>query len=177
MISFEVDTAEIRKALADVSIEISVTVVKKAVDETSEQLRSMMSLDAASAGYSSVGQKSSASGWKWSTSGRIPRSIKVSKKFRKGKDFSKGDYGRKVFSARSNTVPYSNRARHTNLVVHGFRQFVPTGVPGKGNVRRSRVKPDHPANKIFNNSILAAQKILEQNVIRELNKTLKKLEK
>lgn len=169
----EVDTTEVMQMLSGIRADMVKIAVPKAVDQTSRQVQKQMV--AASSQYSTVTKKT-VGRWSWETYGRIPRSVSVSKLFKKGKDFNSksGDRGRKVFITVRRGVTESKRAPHWNLVVYGHRQMIPTGIPGKGQVRQSKRKPRQPGNRMFDPVAAGTLGMLKKNLVHQLKAVFKK---
>lgn len=168
----QVDYSEVTKMLAGIEHGLIKKAIPKAIAQTANQTRSIMKGDAAY--YSAVTDKSKGR-WKWQTYGRIPRAITISKAFKRGKDFNakEGDSGRKVFIQTARNKPDSQRAPHWNLVVYGHKQMIPTGKPGRGEVRQSKRKPYQPGNPMFNGTYSRVPAILRKNLIHQMKATLK----
>lgn len=177
MIIVDVNSSQIQALLQTVSAQLSEKVAAAAVNKTAATLKRMMISEASSAGFGQLAQKHSASGWSWETLGRMPRAIQTSKFFRarttKSAVINKGDKGKKIFITRSRGKPFTSRMPHAHLLISGHRQFVPTGLPGKGQVRLSRTKPFEPARPVFIRSPLAAQKLLVHQLEIELRRVIK----
>lgn len=101
-------------------------------------------------------------GWEWQRKARIPASIRIGKRWR-----IKGYAAGRVFIGRGKQYDAGKRAHHANPLIAGYRQFVPTGIPGKGNVRFTKMQPPRP---LFALVIPQAQKILTDTLKRALKK-------
>lgn len=169
----EVDMSEVERMLSGIKTDMLKIAVPKAVDQTSRQVGRQMQV--AASAYSTVTKKQ-VGRWSWETFGRIPRAVTVSKLFKKGKDFNAktGDRGRKVFITVKKGVAESKRAPHWNLVVYGHRQMIPTGIPGKGQVRQSKRKPRQPGNMMFAPVAAGALGMLKKNLVHQLKAVFKK---
>jgi hypothetical protein len=177
----EVDVSEVQKMLAGINRDILKTAIPKAVDQTAKQTQRSMVVDASR--YSVVTEKTKGR-WKWQTYGRIPRAITISKLFKRNKSgFSAkdGDRGRKVFIQRRKGAPESRRAVHWNLVVHGFKQWIPTGqkAPSRPNkaglyTRRSKLNPVKPPHPMFNATAAKTLPLLKSNLVHQLKLAFKK---
>lgn len=176
----EVDVSDVQKMLAGINRDILKTAIPKAVDLTAKQTQRAMVVDAGQ--YSVVTQKTEGR-WKWQTYGRIPRAITISKLFRRGRDFDSksGDRGRKVFIQTRRGAPESRRAPHWNLIVHGFKQWIPTGekAPSKPNkaglyTRRSKLNPVKGPHPMFNTTALRTLPLLKNNLVHQLKLAFKK---
>lgn len=169
---FEIDTKEVMSMLNGISENVVKKAVPKAVDRTAEQVQTSMVRDAASL---SVVTNKTKRRWKWETYGRIPRSTVISKLFRKGKNFdaSKGDRGRKVFIQTAKGVGFARRAPHWNLVIYGHKQWIPTGIPGKGQVRLSKKAYEPGRPTMYLSTVLKAQGLLQKNMENQLKLAVK----
>jgi hypothetical protein len=173
MIVVDVDSTEVQRMLRSLSDSIADAVAGRAVSMTATQLKRSMSNEARSAGFGKVSNKRSKSGWEWETLGRMPRAVQVSKFFRTGRGVAKGDKGKKIFLARGRKYLYTNRMPHAHLIIAGYRQMIPTGLPGVGQVRPSQLKPFHPGRDVFSASPKSAKVLLTRNLRQLLRKKIK----
>jgi hypothetical protein len=171
MFAVIVDTTDARKSLSALSKDLEDEVVKKSVDLAAAKIAKMMAAEATASGLGAVGDSKSDTGWKWETWGRIPRSIAVSKPFKR--HIAKGDRGRKVYPSRSRKNPYTKRAAHAHLVILGHRKFIPTGIPGKGQVRLSK-KGYQPGRNLFRSSAIRAPQVFYETMESTLKRIIKK---
>jgi hypothetical protein len=169
----EVDTSEVMQMLDGIKDNIVKIAVPKAVNQTANQVRS--SMVSAASNYKTVTKKTKGR-WSWETYGRIPRAVTISAAFKKGKGFDAkgGDRGKKVFITVRKGVSESKRAPHWNLVVYGHRQMIPTGIPGKGQIRQSKRKPMQPGSSMFAPVAASALGMLKKNLVHQLKAAVKK---
>lgn len=171
--SISVDISEVKQMLSGITNDMLKVAIPKAVDQTANNVQKSMVSDASK--YAVVTEKT-VGRWHWQTFGRIPRAVTISKLFKRGKDFNAktGDRGRKVFIQTRVGAPESKRAPHWNLVVYGHRQMIPTGIPGKGQVRQSKRKPYQQGNSMFDGTASKALNLLKKNLAHQLKLAFKK---
>lgn len=171
--SISVDISEVKQMLSGITDDMLKVAIPKAVDQTATQVKKLMVT--ASSEYAVVTTKTKGR-WSWETFGRIPRAVTISKLFKKNKDGSfnakTGDRGRKVFVAKRRGLPESKRAPHWILVATTHRQMIPTGIPGKGQVRQSKRKPYQLGNDMF--SGIKPLSLLKKNLVHQLKLAFKK---
>ena len=113
----------------------------------------------------------SKNGWSWQRKGRIPTSIAAGKVWVSRKD---GTLRGRLFSFKriggAGKPKATTRAYHTNPLVAGYRQFVPTGKPGKGNVRFTKMQPPRP---IFDSAKAQASSLFVVQITKAINKALR----
>jgi hypothetical protein len=98
--------------------------------------------------------------WTWQTKGRIADAIKVGKRWR-----VKGYAAGRLFTKSSSDA--GKRAPHANPLIAGYRQMIPTGLPGKGQVRFSKNQPPRPLYALIKGD---AQRILTDTLKRAIKK-------
>lgn len=167
MFSVSVDASQLTSLVRDLGRNFEAKVMTRAIDSAAKTTAKTVSNTASAMGLSKVGT-SQAGGWTWNTLGRIPRAVKISRKWSKP-----GKVGKKVFITRAKTRLYSQRAAHANLTIGGFNQWVPTGKPGKGQVRRSKRNPVKAPRPIFALASLQAQSVFTKAATDALNRALK----
>jgi hypothetical protein len=158
-LTFEVDDSELRAKIARLSAErltkdLYMPVLKAVL--TTLQRRAVGTAKAQGLDQTTEKTKNR---WTWSTRARIPASIKVGKRWR-----IKGYAAGRVFTK---TGPGGARAPHANPLIAGYRQMIPTGLPGKGQVRFSK---NQPARPIYSTIKGEAQSILTATLKRAIAK-------
>jgi hypothetical protein len=159
-LSFELDDTALQAKLAKLSNEeltkkVYMPALKAALTTIQRRVQS-------SARSQNLDQKTTKvkNGWTWQTEGRIPPAITVGKRWRV-KGFAAG----RVFTKTAKSSV--KRAPHANPLIAGYRQMVPTGIPGKGQVRFSKMQPARP---IYSPAIPEAQRILTDTLKRAIKK-------
>lgn len=167
MVKVSIDSSQVTLLIRDLGEKFEETVATRAINIAAKQTADQARATASSVGLGSTGRASN-NGWSWTRIGRIPRSITVSKKWKKA-----GKVGKKVFASSSKKRLYSARAPHANIVITGYEQWIPTGVAGKGNVRRSKMNPVKPALPIFVIAQSMAQTRFNQAAVESLRRAIK----
>jgi hypothetical protein len=164
LLSFQIDDAELRAKIARLSDErLTKEIYMPVLLATLKTLQRRSTAAAAAAGFAATGPMESDTGWKWTRKARVFNSIKVGKRWR-----VKGYTAGRVYTAQGKRNEYLKRAPHANPKIAGHIQVVPTGIPGKGQVRPTgKVQPPRP---IFSVAKAGAQKILTDTLKRAIRK-------
>jgi len=159
-LSFELDDEALKAKLAKLSdVELTKKVYMPVLKATLSTIQRRVQSNARLQNLDSKTTKAK-NGWTWETEGRIPPAIVVGKRWRV-KGFAAG----RVFTKTSKSSV--KRAPHANPLIAGYRQMIPTGIPGKGQVRFSKMQPARP---IYSPAIPEAQRILTQTLKRAIKK-------
>jgi hypothetical protein len=160
-LSFELDDEALKAKLAKLSdVELTKKVYMPVLKATLNTIQRRVQSSARA--IQNLDQKTTKTknGWTWQTEGRIPPAITVGKRWRV-KGFAAG----RVYTKTAKSS--AKRAPHANPLIAGYRQMIPTGVPGKGQVRFSKMQPARP---IYSQTIPEAQRILTQTLKRAIKK-------
>lgn len=147
---------------------VAMAAIDRAAKKTMATVRAAMIADGLGGGA-----ERSKNGWSWTVVGRLVASVKTSRKWKRSQNTV---VGRKVFNSRAKTRLASERAPHAHLIVLGHRKFIPTGVPGKGNVRPAKnfmaqPRPSYAAAFAFAPALLVAEsKRALNNAVRRINR-------
>lgn len=171
MFKVTIDDSQVQLLVRDLGEKSEETIAVRAINVAAKKTADMARASAVASGLGATGRASNG-GWSWTRLGRIPRSIVVSRKWKKS-----GKVGKKVFASSSKKRLYSARAPHANLSIVGYNQWIPTGVPGKGNVRRSKLNPVKPPRPVFSAAMATAQASFNQAAIDALRRALRNASK
>lgn len=141
-LSIEWDDEGLRKFFDNLSESKRQKFYKQAIDKTLESTKKLVQSAASAQGFAKTGPASN-NGWDWDRRGRLPKAIT------KGKIWAtRGQAGGRVYTKTAKTAPESARSPAANAFITGYRQFVPTGEPGKGNARFTKNQPPRPVYKL-----------------------------
>lgn len=169
MVKVRIDTAAASAALDSMDQKFKDRVALAAIDAAAKKTQSIAKLTILSAGLAG-GQDKTKNGWSWTVIGRIARSVVLSRKWSRGKNI----VGRKVFNTRASRRLASERAPHAHLIIRGHRKFIPTGAPGKGQVRRGN-PPSQPARPLYAAAELSAPAILKAESIKAVRLAIRRI--
>ncbi len=158
-VSVEIDDSGLQKVFNSLSPSVRRKYLSAATKKTLNSVRALTVSAAKAQGFAKTGPASN-NGWDWNRRGRLPNAITVGKVWNET-----GQTGGRVYTKTAKSAGEMNRSPLANAFISGYDQYVPTGLPGKGQVRFTKHQPARPVYKLVEPMV---KKIFSDNVKRAL---------
>lgn len=163
-VSVDIDDSGLQKILDALSAPRRRKFIAAATKKTLVSVKALSISAAKAQGFGKTGDASN-NGWDWTRRGRLPNAITV------GKVWSEtGQTGGRVYTKTSKTAGEMARSPQANAFISGYDQYVPTGLPGKGQVRFTKRQPARPVYKLVEPMV---KRIFIDNIQRSLRTAIK----
>jgi hypothetical protein len=138
--------------------------INAATKKTLTSVKALTISAAKAQGFAKTGEASN-NGWDWTRRGRLPNAITVGKVWNQT-----GQTGGRVYTKTAKTAGEMGRSPQANAFITGYDQYVPTGLPGKGQVRFTKHQPARPVYKLVEPMV---RRIFIDNIQRSLRTAIK----